>query len=138
MPTPPSAASGKQLECQTEATAEAIILHLAGEVDLLTAPLVSSTLKTLAQNGHSVIVDLSRLQYMDSSGFKAILDATPLFLERALRFLLSEPPDGIRKVMDILEFDKIVPVFPSADAAKESIRAFIARQGGQSGNGSQG
>jgi anti-anti-sigma regulatory factor len=74
---------------------------------------------------------------MDSSGFKALLDANPLFLERALRLLLSEPSDVIRKVMDILEFDRIVPVFPSADAANQSIRASIAPQAEQSGHRSQ-
>ena len=46
-----------------------------------------------------------------------------MFLRKAQRLVLSAPSDVIRKIIDIIEFDKIVPAFPSADAAKEFIRA---------------
>ena len=121
--TSPDADCGQQLEWQTEATAEAVILRLSGEIDLATAPRVSSTLRILAEDGHNVIIDLNRLRYIDSTGFKAILDANSMFVKKAQRLVLSAPSDVIRKIIDIIEFDKIVPVFASADAAKESIRS---------------
>jgi anti-anti-sigma factor len=95
MLTSPDGDSGQQLEWQTEATAAAIILHLSGEVDLATVPKVSSTLKILAEGGYDVIVDLNCLRYIDSTGFKAILDANSLFLRKAQRLVLSAPSDFI-------------------------------------------
>jgi anti-anti-sigma factor len=124
--------TGKQLEIHTETTTEATVLHLAGEVDLVTAPMVSSTLKAIAEDGCNAIVNLSGLRYMDSSGFKALFDANQLFLKRAQRLVVSGPSAVTRKVMGIIGFDQIIPVFPLVEAAREFIRGTRAPRTGES------
>lgn len=122
-PVPQGGASGRLLGYQKEATPEAMILRLSGEVDLVTAPLLFSALETLAQDGHNAVVDLSGLHYIDSIGFKALLDVNRLFLARSQRLTLSGPPAAIRRIIDVSQIDEIIPIFPSVEAAVESLRA---------------
>ncbi len=125
---PPGEAPGGLLECQKETTPDAIILRLAGEVDLVTSPMLFSTLKTLAEDGYNAIVDLSGLQYIDSTGFQALIDANRLFLERAQRLALAGPSAIVRRIIDVMEIDKAILVFPSSESAAESFRASGARE----------
>jgi anti-sigma B factor antagonist len=118
---PRKTGNGNQLEIQTETTAEAKILCLSGEVDLVTVPMLSSTLKTLAEDGCDVIVDLSGLQYIDSTGFKALFDANELFLDRRQRLVVSGHSPVACKIIEVIGFDKIVPVLPSVEAARKFI-----------------
>jgi anti-sigma B factor antagonist len=122
----PNGESGNQLECQTEATADGMILRLSGEIDLVTAPLVFSTLQSMAEDDAHVIVDLSELGYMDSSGLHVLFAINRVFLDRRQRFVVSNPSAAVRKIMDIIEFDKIIPVFPSVEAAREFMRVSSA------------
>jgi anti-sigma B factor antagonist len=122
---PPGEAPGGLLECQKETTPDAIILRLAGEVDLVTSPMLFSTLKTLAEDGYNAIVDLSGLQNIDSTGVQALIDANRLFLEREQRLALAGPSAIVRRIIDVI--DKVILVFPSSQSAADSFRASGAR-----------
>ena len=51
-----------------------VILALSGELDLSTAPaLEAHAVAALAQRADPLVVDVSRLSFMDSSGLKAML-----------------------------------------------------------------
>lgn len=119
----PGGAPGRLLECRREETPDAVILHVRGEIDLLTCPMLFSTLRTSAEGGYDVIVDLSGLTYVDSSGWKTFFDVHRFFVERAQRLALAGPSAIARKIMKILEVHTVIPVFPSLDAAVESFRS---------------
>ena len=52
----------------------AILIRPTGEVDLTTVPILWSNLKALLEDGQHVVVDLSAIRYIDSTGFEALLD----------------------------------------------------------------
>ena len=51
-------------------------VHLAGALDLASAPQLEKTLREPELQTHLVVLDLRRLAFMDSSGVHAIVDAS--------------------------------------------------------------
>jgi anti-sigma B factor antagonist len=50
-----------------------ILVH--GELDIATAPRLAALLKRLRERRHPVVLDLSEVAFMDSSGLNVLLDA---------------------------------------------------------------
>lgn len=52
-----------------------VVIHLAGELDLATAPqLTSAAAEVLGGGAREVVVDLGALEFMDSSGLRVLLE----------------------------------------------------------------
>src|SRR5258708_6856416 len=79
LPSRPEAMSTKpepfSITRHTHGTSE--IVALAGELDMANAPIVAETLDGLADTARPVIVDLSELDFIDSSGIHAIVCPRP-------------------------------------------------------------
>ena len=114
--------SWESLSFRTEERREAAVLHPAGEVDLATVSSLWSMLKSLGEGGRPVIVDLSAITYIDSTGIKALLDVHRLFQQRAQRLVLADPTSTVRKVIQITALEKVIPVYASLEQAVESLR----------------
>lgn len=52
-----------------------VCLTLAGELDLVSAPMLDDRLHQLRGTGTSVFADLSRLEFMDSRGLRVLVGA---------------------------------------------------------------
>ena len=63
-----------QIEQSTDASG-AVLLQLLGELDLAVAPALIARLAALKETRASVRLDLSRLQFMDSTGLGTVLTA---------------------------------------------------------------
>ena len=113
----------ERFTCAIERTSEAVLLRPVGEVDLGTVPTLRSNLKAMLEDNLNVIVDLKGIQYIDSTGIKALLDAHRLFSQRGQRFVVSEPNAICRKLFGITGVDKTIPIFESVAAALASFRS---------------
>jgi anti-anti-sigma factor len=58
------------------------VLALAGEIDMASAEGVTSSLKPLIEAGGPVVVDVSRVTFMDSSGLHLLVEAAMALGER--------------------------------------------------------
>lgn len=86
------------LSLQVESTATSSTLRVRGELDLATADIVREALREALANGHAeVIVDLSELVFIDSTGI-AILIAAISAGDGVLRFVPSMAP-GVSRVL---------------------------------------
>ena len=82
-PEPDSGASERvtddpasRMECVLEHTARGVCLRITGELDLASAPRLDLLLDELTAGGHDrVLIDLSELQFMDSTGLGSIAQA---------------------------------------------------------------
>jgi anti-anti-sigma factor len=101
--------------------AGATVLVLIGELDLDVAATVRAQLDAAAEGEHDVIVDLRELRFIDSSGIKTLVDAYRLFAraQRKLALVISSPP--MQHIFRIVGVDQILPVFPTFEAAVESL-----------------
>ena len=83
-------------------------LRLAGELDMSTAPELDTAFEAVVEQGGAVLVDLSELTFMDSTGIKAILKATLALRGRGCLILHGER-HGVRRVLDVAGLDGFVP-----------------------------
>ncbi len=117
----PSVAS---LTCALERTAEAMLVRAVGEVDLATIPTLWSSLTAIREDHLNVIVDLNGIQFIDSAGIQALLDAHRLFIQRGQRLVLAEPSPIFRMLLrEIAGLEQAVPVFTTVAAARASFRS---------------
>ena len=101
---------------ETHENGPSVRLALAGELDIASCGLLQARLGRLAQAGVTVRLDLSRLEFTDSSGLHVLIDAChgsrrdgwQLEIEPALR----EP---VRRVVQLMGVDQVL--WPSASVA---------------------
>jgi anti-anti-sigma factor len=94
----------------TESTgADGVRIELAGELDLSVAGRLSDRLDALAQPGARVVLDLSKLDFIDSSGINVIITYhrqaepdgwTPLVEQQ------TTPP--VRRVIDVMGLNTVL------------------------------
>lgn len=80
------------------------IIHLYGELDYSRIEAVSTQLKAAVQCSSTVIVNLSRLRFLDCSGLGVITAARKLARDRGGDLILEDPQGIVRRLLLILEY----------------------------------
>ncbi len=89
---------------QVEAAAEGdqLVLVLHGELDPHTAPVLRDRIdQALAQDTTTLVLDVSGLRFIDSSGLRVIIGAHKDMAGRGGRLVLRSPTETTRRLLDI-------------------------------------
>ena len=91
----------------TEDSCQPTVLELYGEHDMASAPMLEDALRDARRSGRGVVVDLSNVDYVDSSVIQ-LLFATESALQAQGRRLAVQLQTAavVRKVLDITDFPK--------------------------------
>src|SRR5215471_9433366 len=100
----------------------AVCLSVAGDLDLAGVPSFLGYLNRASQGGVNLIVDLSRLRYIDSSGINTLLAVQKTFARAGRRIVLAAVSPRMLRVFKIVGLEQIVPVYPTVEAALASFR----------------
>ena len=88
------------------------------EIDITNAPELRSALLEAAAHGHGTIVaDLSRTEFCDSSGLHTLLAAHKRATDAGDEMLLVIPGNAVLRVFTITGVDRIIPNFTSLEEA---------------------
>ena len=102
--------------------ADVPVLSVHGEVDVYSAPALKEQIATaMAAPGASAVVDLSQVEFMDSTGLGALVAARTAAAETGGRLPLVCDRDRILKLFQITGLDGVFEIHPSVDAAVEAI-----------------
>lgn len=82
-------------------------LTLAGEIDAHTAPNLASA---IARMSGDVDLDLSGVQFVDSSGLRVLIDAHQTLTARGNELRLREPSTAVRRLLEISGVDEYLNV----------------------------
>jgi anti-sigma B factor antagonist len=93
------------------------VVTLVGELDMAHASSVADTLDALADTERPLVVDLSDLTFIDSSGIHAILRPRP---QQGVVILVC-PPGNIQRVLSVTKIDRVLPVHETLDAALAAV-----------------
>ena len=125
-------------KCWVEDGPLAAIVHVRGDVDLLTASAFRACVHATASsdtNHGGMIVDLSELEYIDASGLLTLEEGRQLCRQHRRELVLVAPSPHVERILEILKLTELLPVLDSVEAL--SARApFNGEQLDKSGNGS--
>ena len=78
------------------------VVRLIGELDIATVPQASAAVTEACERATNVVVDLSQLTFMDSSGVRLLLQAWATQHERGGDLILRAPTPTVRRLFDLL------------------------------------
>lgn len=94
-----------------------LIVALNGEVDLNRAQEVRRTLLGCVARGLDILVELSGVTYIDSSGIASLVEALQEAGKKGLRLGLVSVSQDARKVFELARLDKVFAIHPDLDTA---------------------
>ena len=95
------------------------------KVDSTLAPSLKSELVTLNAEGISnVILDLSEVKYMDSSGLSALLVGKRLFSDEGGCFVIASVSDHVMKLIKISQLDNVLDLAVTVEEGVDAIFLF--------------
>ncbi len=102
---------GSQLRIVSEQDGGTSYMRLEGEFDLACKEIFKQRLlEVTAERPAGVIVDLSGLEFMDSSGLRMIVDAEALCRESGIDYGVIAGSGQARRVFDLTGMDDVLPV----------------------------
>lgn len=94
------------------------VLPLEGEIDLhVSAQVASSFQKMIEKKPARIVVDLSRVTYIDSSGLAALIGGMQNVEEYGGRLMLAGMHEKVREIFETARLDRVFLTFPHVDAA---------------------
>jgi anti-anti-sigma factor len=130
---PLAGGDGDLLHIETEERAEGMVAHVSGEVDLANVDRFKGALQPALSPHRNVILDVSNLRYIDSTGFHVLVNTSKELRQHNCQLVVVGASPSIAKVMRILRLDGLVPLVPSFDGAIDLLRIMAP---GSAANGS--
>jgi anti-sigma B factor antagonist len=96
--------------------------RMTGEIDFTSTGPVQATLNAMIlPGGGTVVVDLSGVGFIDSSGLGALIGANRIAKERGTRLLLvgSAP---VRRLLQVTALDTVLETYDDLSAAEAAVR----------------
>ena len=95
----------------------ASIVVFSGEIDLQSSPVAREILIKCFKNKDKVkvIVDLSEVSYIDSSGVASLVEALQAAKKSGGMFALAASSEPTRRVLELARLDKVFTMFDSVD-----------------------
>lgn len=95
-----------------------LIIAPSGRIDTATSPEFDRHLSAVIDRGDTqLVLDLSELQYISSTGLSVFLSAAKRIRAAGGRMALAGLNSRIRLVFEMSGFLRLFPVFPTVDAA---------------------
>ena len=94
-----------------------VVVHLKGDVDLSCSPKARESLLAQISTGRPLLVDLSEVTYMDSSGVASLVEGLQTAKKKGLAFALVAVSKPVMSVLALARLDKVFTLYPSAQDA---------------------
>jgi anti-anti-sigma factor len=100
----------------------AVVVVIKGRLDAVSSPVLEKEIETLTAVGDNrLIMDLSELNYISSSGLRIILGGAKRLKAMQGCLLIASLRSMIKEVFDVSGFSSIIPIFDSTDEALKTL-----------------
>jgi anti-sigma B factor antagonist len=99
------------------------VVGVSGEVDVYAAPALREGLTELLQDGRSVVVDLTEVGFLDSTGLGALVAARTAAAERGASLALVCTHQRILKLFTITGLDSVFSIHETVEDAVAGLRS---------------
>jgi anti-anti-sigma factor len=86
------------------------VVALEGELDLVSTPEVEKELRRVeATDADAIVIDLSALEFVDSTGIRLLIEAQQRSRWDAGRLGVKRPPPQVLRVLTLAGIDQLLP-----------------------------
>ncbi|MGE0481030.1 MAG: STAS domain-containing protein [Phycisphaerae bacterium] len=111
--------AGDSLLVRTTFESDRAVAYVNGEVHLSNSPRLRSDLLSLIDGGaRHLIVDLSQVGYMDSSGVGTLVEIRRRLGQAGGTFALTGLQPRVRNLFEITQLDKFIRIVDTVDEAR--------------------
>ena len=83
-------------------------VHLDGEIDMEVADKAREAILPLIEAGHEVHLNLSKVEYMDSSGISVLIESKKISVEKNTKVIIKEVSKSVLKVIMMAKLEQIL------------------------------
>jgi len=99
------------MNCEIKHQGDAAIIVLSGDIDLESSPRVRTALLDCVSLKTTVIVDLTAVSYIDSSGVASLVEAFQSARKGGTRFALAAVSEAALRVLELARLDKVFSIY---------------------------
>ncbi len=108
----------EELDIQTEEITDGVILRPTGEIDLSCASMLRQRLSKVQESKpRRLIIDLSAVPYMDSSGVATLVEAMQIAPRNGSKLVLCALQDKVLAIFEIARLDMVFKIVDSVEEA---------------------
>ncbi len=108
------------LEVKTKTDGQFTVVEVGGEVDLYSSPELRKALLDLTNSKvPTILVDLARVKYMDSSGVATLVEALQQVGKYKGKLKLANLRDAVKDVFELSRLDKVFDIYGTLEQAKQ-------------------
>jgi len=108
------------MEIELQQKPDIAVAALRGEVDLSSSPQARSAILDCLNAGKPLLVDLSAVDYIDSSGIASLVEGFRLARDKHLAFGLLAVSEPALRVLQLARLDKVFRIYSDIDAYQAS------------------
>ncbi|HXZ79713.1 MAG TPA: STAS domain-containing protein [Terriglobales bacterium] len=97
-----------ELQLDTEETQAETIIHCSGRVTSSTSPLLQATVKKVIPEKKTIVLDLSKVSYLDSSGIGALVSVWVSAKRNGCELKLVSLSDRVKELLHLTNLDKLL------------------------------
>lgn len=95
------------------------VLALEGEIDLHESPQIKAQMQPLLAAKHpQIVVDLSEVSYIDSSGLALFIETMQRVQAYGGKFSLCSLRPSVKSIFEIARLDQVFRIFPDRELAQ--------------------
>ena len=102
-----------------------VVLTLGGELDLAAVPVLQERLDDAMRGKAAVIIDLSRVSFIDSAGLGLLVRAERQLRDSGVQLVLVRGPRAVRRVFALTRLDSH---FEFCDSPSAALRTVLVRR----------
>ncbi len=109
------------MEHQLSESGGAIVIAFSGDIDLQTSPDARKALLGLVGKGQPILVDLSDVGYIDSSGVASLVECLQSVKKSGQKLALVSVSDGALRVLQLARLDKVFTICGTIDEGIQTV-----------------
>lgn len=111
-------AKQETLEIASESLPDGVLLAPSGEIDLARSPSMRAQVaEAMKQSPRRVVIDLSKVPYMDSSGVATLVEALQISRKTGAKLFLCGLTPRVRSILEISRLDTVFTIVADRAAA---------------------
>ena len=108
----------EQIEVRSEKVNVGVVLRPVGEIDLSRAPSLRLQLSEVQETRPAtLIIDLVKVPYMDSSGVATLVEAMQTARRANTKLVLCGMQEKVRSIFEIARLDMVFTITPTVEEA---------------------